>query len=38
MYGDAAVDKWIACRHALLDAPSRNVFNNAFMQRCGLDV
>ncbi|MDX2045510.1 MAG: FAD-binding protein [Chitinophagaceae bacterium] len=38
MYSDAAVDKWIACRHALLDAPSRNVFNNAFMQRCGLDV
>jgi len=37
MYGAAAVDKWIACRHALLDANTRAVFSNSFMVRCGLD-
>lgn len=38
MYGDSAVVTWIACRHQLMDAATRNVFNNAFMQRAGLDA
>ncbi len=38
MYGDAAVDKWIACRHALLDDQSRKVFCNKIMGQWGLDV
>jgi FAD/FMN-containing dehydrogenase len=37
MYGDAKVDSWISCRHALMDEPSRKVFTNNFMQQCGLD-
>jgi hypothetical protein len=37
MYGDATVDKWIACRHQLLDDASRKVFTNEFMKKCGLD-
>ena len=37
MYGDDTVNKWIACRHQLLDEPSRKVFGNDFMKRCGLD-
>lgn len=37
MYGAAAVNQWLRCRHQLLDAPTRRVFNNPFMQRCGLD-
>jgi hypothetical protein len=36
MYGDAAVDKWIASRNRLLDAPARKVFTNKFTQQCGL--
>lgn len=35
-YG-SAVDDWIAARHTLLDAASRRVFTNGFMERCGLD-
>jgi hypothetical protein len=34
-YG-SAVDAWIAARHTLLDAASRRVFTNGFMERCGL--
>jgi hypothetical protein len=37
MYGDATVDKWIACRHQLLDEASREVFTNDFMRKCGLN-
>jgi hypothetical protein len=37
MYGDTAVNQWLASRHRLLDAPTRRVFTNAFMERCGLD-
>lgn len=36
MYGDAAVDKWIAGRNSLLDADCRKVFTNKFMEQCGL--
>jgi hypothetical protein len=36
MYGDDAVNKWIACRHQLLDAAAREVFNTAFLEKCGL--
>ncbi len=35
MYGDD-VDRWIASRERLLDAPTRAVFTNRFMERCGL--
>ncbi len=35
MYGDD-VDRWIASREHLLDAPTRQVFTNRFMERCGL--
>ena len=38
MYGNSAVDTWIASRHQLMDAATRNVFNNAYMQRAGLDL
>jgi hypothetical protein len=37
MYGDAAVNKWIASRNSLLDADTRKVFTNKFMEQCGLD-
>jgi hypothetical protein len=37
MYGDAAVDSWLGARHRLLDAPTRAVFTNPFMEQCGLD-
>ncbi|PWT99224.1 MAG: FAD-linked oxidase [Bacteroidetes bacterium] len=37
MYGDVAVDKWIACRNKLLDADSKKVFTNNFIQSIGLD-
>jgi hypothetical protein len=37
MYGAARVKSWKACREALLDAPTRKVFTNDFMRRCGLD-
>jgi hypothetical protein len=36
MYGDAVVDKWLACRKQLLDEETRKVFNNEFLQICGL--
>ncbi len=35
MYGEA-VDQWIESRHTLLSEPVRNVFTNAFLERCGL--
>jgi len=38
MYGDTVVDKWIDCRHQLLDEETRQVFTNKFMEKCGLDV
>lgn len=37
MYGDGSVDAWISARHTLLDAPTREVFKNEFMTKCGLD-
>ena len=38
-YGDAAVDKWIAARQALLPDPAvRNMFANSLIRRCGLDA
>jgi hypothetical protein len=37
MYGDDVIDKWIACRHRLLDDSARKVFENPFMRRIGLD-
>lgn len=36
MYGDAVVDKWIECRHRVLDEKARKVFSNEFMRKCGL--
>jgi hypothetical protein len=36
MYGDAAVDQWIASRQTLMDAPSRAAFSSAFLNQCGL--
>ncbi|MCK8492848.1 FAD-binding protein [Spirosoma sp. RP8] len=36
-YGNKAVDDWIVARQHLLDAPTRAVFTNEFMERCGLD-
>ncbi len=38
MYGVEKVQKWIDCRHQLLDEKTRRVFTNSFMQRCGLDL
>jgi hypothetical protein len=37
MYGNGSVDNWLRARQQLLDAPTRAVFTNAFMQQCGLD-
>ena len=36
MYGETAVNKWKGSREALLDANTRKVFTNPFMQQCGL--
>lgn len=36
MYGDAAVNRWLAARHSLLNDATRLVFTNEFMERCGL--
>ncbi len=36
MYGDAAVGSWIQSREDLLDAPTRAVFTNAFLESVGL--
>lgn len=36
MYGDENVNKWLACRSALLDPECRKVFNNKFLEQCGL--
>lgn len=37
MYGDELVDKWMAHRRQLLPAEVRKVFNNEFLELCGLD-
>lgn len=37
MYGDENVDKWLDHRSQLLSEESRNVFNNGFLEHCGLD-
>ncbi|GAB3701829.1 hypothetical protein GCM10027592_30510 [Spirosoma flavus] len=37
MYTDAKVDAWLTARQELLDAPTRAVFANEFMETCGLD-
>ncbi len=37
MYGDSHVDAWLHARGQLLDAPTRAVFTNEFMEQCGLD-
>ncbi|QHV99613.1 FAD-binding protein [Spirosoma endbachense] len=36
-YGDSAVDAWLTARNQLLDSPTRAVFTNDFMEKCGLD-
>ena len=36
MYGDAAVNQWIASRTQLLDAASQAAFTSPFLQQCGL--
>lgn len=36
MYGDAAVNRWIASRTRLLNAPSQAAFTSPFLQQCGL--
>lgn len=37
MYTDEKVESWLRARHQLLDAPTRAVFTNDFMEQCGLD-
>ena len=37
MYGEDVINKWIACRHRVLDDASRKVFENPFMRRIGLE-
>jgi len=37
MYGDEKVDRWLNHRKQLLSEEARNVFNNEFLERCGLD-
>ncbi|MDQ3846093.1 MAG: FAD-binding protein, partial [Bacteroidota bacterium] len=36
MYSEPVVNRWIACRQLLLDANTRKVFTNVFMERVGL--
>ena len=36
MYGEDAVGKWVNTRNQLLDAATKKVFTNSFMQQCGL--
>ena len=36
MYGESAVNQWKTWRETLLDEPTRKVFTNDFMVRCGL--
>ncbi|MOA38620.1 hypothetical protein D3C78_1603250 [compost metagenome] len=36
MYGNENVDKWLASRNALLTPECRKVFNNKFLEQCGL--
>lgn len=37
MYGDANVSAWINARNKLLDPAALPVFNNKFIEKCGLD-
>jgi hypothetical protein len=37
MFGGPAVDRWIKCRNTLLSSAVREVFNNAFLKKAGLD-
>lgn len=37
MYGTTSVDAWIDARNTILDASVLPVFNNPFLERCGLD-
>lgn len=37
MYTDDQVDAWLTARQELLDAPTRAVFTNEFMETCGLN-
>jgi hypothetical protein len=36
MYGNLAVDQWLHQRRRLLSDEAREVFNNGFLERCGL--
>ncbi|UFH52218.1 FAD-binding protein [Spirosoma sp. KNUC1025] len=36
MYTQEKVNSWLRARHDLLDAPTRVVFTNEFMEQCGL--
>lgn len=37
MHGDQQVDRWLSHRQQLLSDEVREVFNNEFLERCGLD-
>lgn len=37
MHGDQNVDRWLHHRHQLLSDEVREIFNNEFLERCGLD-
>ncbi|WGK64335.1 FAD-binding protein [Croceiramulus getboli] len=37
MYGEPAVNKWIEARNTLLKPEAIDVFNSAFLAKCGLD-
>ncbi|QJW89170.1 FAD-binding protein [Spirosoma taeanense] len=37
MYGEPNIDAWLMARQQLLDAPTRAVFTNEFMEKCGLN-
>lgn len=37
MYGEKAVNSWLTCREKLLDAQTRQIFDNTFMHHVGLD-
>ncbi|CAN5377625.1 hypothetical protein BH23BAC1_BH23BAC1_12850 [soil metagenome] len=37
MYGDSRVDQWLNHRRQLLSEETRKVFNNEFLEKCGLD-
>ena len=37
IYGDAAIERWLSCRRSLLSDKVWEVFNNQFLELCGLD-